>query len=617
MATLATLPAELYTHILSFVPPSQSSSTTLSLTRAIPRSPVPQHNLFTHVVLTKNGQLLLLYLRLTRGRGEEEKERRERERNWVRGFELKEWKYDPEVMINTLHLLPRLQTLTIWIGYNCAPEHIADLFISRSVPELESISLRFRTWTDHANYLPFLKGSYYDSTFDALARAPPPRLKHFNVTQDVPSTELFDHPDDAGTAATRKREEEARRAFLFSKALRRNFAPPIVLFAMTCMTHLTAASSIRASLSTLRLRFPQRPILQHLSPLPNLEALDLSTTSLTPAELRMVFVKFPRLKHLVLDHTGFFIGCGRDGTAEEIREAGRICAMWGVGRSRDVEKEAKDWWATQMMKQNGARDGNDSAPSDADQPAPGPARDTGARKAPKKGRRGIATATISLREHTSASSSSSAVLPARGTPGQIQTKFHVLPPLPSLQTIALGVVERGITPALRTSWESDFAQGWLEGRRRLIDFCRRYKPTPTSRVFCLPADRAYLPIPECLQEISDGDDWQAYVDQAASIREEGPGLCTVPDPANGIPARRGFGGGRKSRRAATPAPAANVVPDGAVVAGSTDAASPSTPEVVGATDDAEEHDDEEPADVEGHPKGCAHQMWVTVAGGAD
>ncbi|KZO90780.1 hypothetical protein CALVIDRAFT_506313 [Calocera viscosa TUFC12733] len=592
MATLATLPAELYTHILSFVPPSQSSSTTLSLTRAIPRSPVPQHNLFTHVVLTKKGQLLHLYLRLTRGTGEEEKESRERERKWVRGFELREWKFDPEVMINTINLLPRLQTLTIWIGYNCAPEHIADLFLSRSFPELESITLRFRTWTDHANYLPFLKGSYYDSTFDAIAHSPPPRLTHFDVTQD---------------------------AFLLSKALRRNFAPPIVLFATACLTHLTAASSMRASLRTLRLRFPQRPILQHLSPLPNMEALDLSTTTLTPADLRMVFVKFPRLRHLVLDHTGFYISCGKDGAEEELREAGRICAMWGVGRARDVEREAKDWWATQMAKQYGARDENDSAPSDADQPAPGPARDTGVRKTPKKGRRGIATATISLRDHVVASSSSSAVLPARSTPGQIQTKFHVLPPLPSLHTIALGVSERGITTAVRATWMAEFAQGWLEGRRRLIDFCRRYKPTPTSRVFHLPAERAYLPIPQCLEEVTTEDEWQAYVDRAASIAEEGPSLCTVPDPASGVPARRGFGGGRKSRRAATPSPAAAVPADGAAAAGSSaDVAPVPVTEDGEAVEDGHEHEDEELASEEVHPKGCAHQMWVTLtAGSAD
>ncbi|EJT99497.1 hypothetical protein DACRYDRAFT_117737 [Dacryopinax primogenitus] len=596
MATLSTLPAELYTHILSFVPPSQSSSTTLSLTRAIPRSPVPQHNLFTHVVLTKKGQLLQLYLRLTRGKGEEEKERRERERRWVKGFELREWKFDPDVLINTVLILPRLQTLTIWIGYNCAPEHIAEIFLSRSFPELESISLRFRTWTDHANYLPFLKGSYYDSTFDAIARSPPPRLKHFSVQQDVPTPELFDHPDDEGTAASRKREEEAKKPFLLSPALRRNFAPPIVLFATTCLTHLTGASSIHTSLRSLRLRFPQRPILQHLSPLPNLAALDLSTSTLTPADLRFVFIKFPRLQTLVLDHTAYFIACGKDGAAEEMREAGRVCAMWGVGRARDVEKEAKDWWAAEMAKQARTRDEDEDAPSDVDPPlpVPGTAPDTGLRKTPKKGRRGIATATISLRDRPAASTSSTVSQP-RITPGQIQTKFHVLPPLPSLQSIALGVTDRAITPALRATWASQFAQGWLEGRRRLIDFCRRYKPTPSSRVFFLPAERAHLPIPYCLEEVRAEEAWQAYVDKAASIGEEGPGMCSVPDQGTGVPARRGFGGGRKSKRAVTP------LAEGEAVPGSSTAVPEHAIE-------PEEAEDEDQLVEEGHSKGCAHQM---------
>ena len=138
------LPTELYESILSHVPSSELQQTVLSVTRAIPLSPVPISHLFHSIRITYPARAVNLYRRL-----------RPRERNntdlsgnntadFVKEFSVECWSVDAEVIVNLIHLLPKLQTLNIWVGPDSfTPEHLEELFL-KPLLELKYLSLLFR-----------------------------------------------------------------------------------------------------------------------------------------------------------------------------------------------------------------------------------------------------------------------------------------------------------------------------------------------------------------------------------------------------------------------------------------------------------------------------------------
>lgn len=138
------LPTELYESILSHVPSSELQQTVLSVTRAIPLSPVPISHLFHSIRITYPARAVNLYRRL-----------RPRERNntdlsgnntadFVKEFSVECWSVDAEVIVNLIHLLPKLQTLNIWVGPDSfTPEHLEELFL-KPLLELKYLSLWFR-----------------------------------------------------------------------------------------------------------------------------------------------------------------------------------------------------------------------------------------------------------------------------------------------------------------------------------------------------------------------------------------------------------------------------------------------------------------------------------------
>lgn len=138
------LPTELYESIFNHVPSSELQQTLLSVTRAIPLSPVPVSHLFHSICITYPARAVNLYRRL-----------RPRNRNnsdlpgnnaadFVKEFSVECWSVDAEVIVNLIHLLPKLQRLNIWIGPDSfTPEHLEELFLKPSL-ELKYLSLRFR-----------------------------------------------------------------------------------------------------------------------------------------------------------------------------------------------------------------------------------------------------------------------------------------------------------------------------------------------------------------------------------------------------------------------------------------------------------------------------------------
>lgn len=131
---LAELPPEIYSGILAHVPREEWQRTTLSLTRAIPRSPVPLHHLFEYIRLKSAESVVQLYRRL-RGRLEEPR--------WVKEFSLETWSVDADVAVNLVVLLSQLSRITLFVGPNFAPEHMEEM-LEKPREALRYISLRFR-----------------------------------------------------------------------------------------------------------------------------------------------------------------------------------------------------------------------------------------------------------------------------------------------------------------------------------------------------------------------------------------------------------------------------------------------------------------------------------------
>ncbi|KAG5642172.1 hypothetical protein DXG03_003533 [Asterophora parasitica] len=370
------------------------------------------------------------------------------------------WQVDADVLINLFRLLPNLETLNLRIGpNNFTPEHLEELF-KHFMPKLTYLSLRFRPYVKKATYYQFLKGSYFDSTLLALSAWPP-------SPQGLPTLSIVQDPFTPDP-----------------KDVTQRFAQPIVFFRLdlhlSLLVHSQASS---ASLRFLRVRIPARPIVQPITvayrnpnvqdaiarvPPPSIEFLDISTCSVSEADIETLLIHFRNLKHLVLDGC---IGLLRGGSPQVLGQElewwfalGRRCALVGVKKARDREKELKAWYDT-LIRNAIAASSDAEATSVTDEP----------RRA-RRGRRGLATATITLR---GSSSLPEAVHP-RGPPlpvitgkkGAVLTapKIHIVPPIPILRSISLFPTSTANTPAAVKSDARDrilaeFEKGWNDGIR--------------------------------------------------------------------------------------------------------------------------------------------------------
>jgi hypothetical protein len=132
--SLRSLPPELYTEIFINLPTSSLQQTVLSLTRALPFSPIPEYHLFTHIHLKHPDQVVQLHRRLRKAI---------EDTSWVRELALETWTVDADVLVNLIVILPEVIGLTLFIGPNFAPEHLQAIF-EKPRPTLRFISLRFR-----------------------------------------------------------------------------------------------------------------------------------------------------------------------------------------------------------------------------------------------------------------------------------------------------------------------------------------------------------------------------------------------------------------------------------------------------------------------------------------
>lgn len=160
-----------------------------------------------------------------------------------------------------------------------------------------------------------------------------------------------------------------------------------------------------------------------------------------------MLIRFHGLQHLILD--GCSIARDQSHVGEWIN-VGKTCAVATIRRAKAREKELKTW-----LERNAAG----FLHSDATGMPPGMAQPIARPRRP--GRRGLATATISLRESSTASELDMAPVPA----GIAIPKIRIIPSSPIL--LSLSTSSSVISDTQHQTIREDFEKGWNEGLAQL------------------------------------------------------------------------------------------------------------------------------------------------------
>lgn len=244
---------------------------------------------------------------------------------------------------------------------------------------------------------------------------------------------------------------------------KQHFAQPLVFFQLNPLTTLVCSDYLQ-SLINFRLRIPGRDYIHFIctypGPLPALELLDISTSSMMlDLEVEPLLVRFTKLRHLILD------GCMRL-NMQDIHwwALGNICSLAGVKRAKERRKKFDAWFEANAPRSVAT---NQELLPDMGLLA----RDNTRR--PKRGRRGLATATISLKEPSAREIDLAAL--ASSLPVDISVpNFRILPPLPSLTSLSI-MISPQMPDDSRAKIRADFERGWTEGLVQLTAIRNRLR----------------------------------------------------------------------------------------------------------------------------------------------
>ncbi|KAJ9108079.1 hypothetical protein QFC19_002544 [Naganishia cerealis] len=295
----------------------------------------------------------------------------------------------------------------------------------------------------------------------------------------------------------------------------RTFAQPLVFHDIRCLQRL-AVSDAAKYITHLRLRAPSKDIARVLSEtgegrvarmhFPQLQFLDLSTTNLRhDGWFTMLFKRYDKLEHLVLDRTNIFGFQGKDAGAELCAELGKAVVMAGLARSKEREREIALWdlisrrrvaeRERSRLRELASRPApireeeahaDDSSGTDDESPQISSTAINSAASitmAPlvlnrnrRRNVRSAAHSTFSIRETSRRN---------RGPGGAVDdeddlviappnTLALVLPALPSLKTINIGG-EGGnnMNPEKAAEWDRKLHLGWKDGLDRVWDWAQR------------------------------------------------------------------------------------------------------------------------------------------------
>ncbi|TIB04689.1 hypothetical protein E3P96_01542 [Wallemia ichthyophaga] len=502
MGSLTKLPSELWSCVLEQLEPRDQSSSTAALMIAFPKAPVDFKHVWTHIHLRNELQVKALNLKLVNDK--EMKISLQREPFLGQSLRHSALLGDPYYLINVYEVLKQAHLLSLFVGPAFAPEHLAELF-RKPRRNLKTLNIHFRPYLKRRSYYQFLKGAYFDSTLEELARRWPinANLTRVSFIQDNPpsieykaskerlpieeeeSVELVDHStylnSYSGGPSTMFRNK------LLTEDLPKKFAHPIVFFNLShCLTQF-ASSDFASSVEHFRLRVPQRDVATSLSvqgSLPHVTSLDLSTTTIRvggpDANLASLLRRLSKLQYLVLDQTDvlgadrkFINLVARDRAKKAARAIGQLCATTGLVRAKLLQARINEWVAEQratfvgmneaMMRQVNIQDIQENQ-GRRDQI---PEQSTSSRRRINTGRRAF-QANFSLREQTETGSAPRLSSAARAYLKHAPVEYVVLAELPCLKAITVGVRDC-VKQARRDEWQRDFEKGWKEGCSKVVE----------------------------------------------------------------------------------------------------------------------------------------------------
>ena len=347
------------------------------------------------------------------------------------------------------------------------------------------------------------QGAYFDSTLLAISHWPTVTLPTLSIIQDPLEPQII--------------QKQA-------------FAQPLVFFRLDpCLSILIHSAALSSSLTSLRIRIPDRPVARALCTAaayslsdnnpttslipPDLVFLDLSTCSILDTELDMLLVYFTSLQHVILD------GCAIPSLRGDLHDGeynalGKRCALAGVRRAKEREKLLKTWLESRIFPDT--MDDND-----------GSITATGLlnSRRVKRGRKGLATSTISFRTpSTNLATSSTLSFPRpvkKGVP-----KIRILPPLPCLLSLSVTVptvIKADNYPVILAEFEA----GWAEGIAQLAVTRARMRTSAGNGVRVM----RLVGREEDEEEVMEGFDGLEYIDPddldafETDSRLQAPVLC--------------------------------------------------------------------------------------------
>jgi hypothetical protein len=210
---------------------------------------------------------------------------------------------------------------------------------------------------------------------------------------------------------------------------------------------------------------------------------------------------------------------------------GRRCALVGVRRAKEREKVLKAWLESSTIVET---IGSDAAPAMSRDPNPD-------RKV-KGGRKGLATATISLRKPDVNPSSLSRPLLSEKQVGQSKkgnSRIRVLPPIPRLVSLSIALTH---TPDKYPIIRAEFEEGWAEGVAVLAMTRSRLRTSAGNGVRVMKFTKSVMADDKSEEPgYEEGFDGLEDVDSIEMSREEGgPWSQNPPILCFSGPARAGL-----------------------------------------------------------------------------